>query len=126
MLNHLPEETIFTLLEKLPERFYLTGSRFFGTQGQNSDWDYFTENSDEVFLKLKDLGFVKISARTYGDANSARVMRWTAKHTKLQVDVQLVHDVELKRRVQERFVKIGFVPTSRDSWDLAFALDGVS
>ena len=53
-----------TVLERMgdsPFHFYLTGSRFFGTADERSDWDYFVDDSDEVRDFLQNLGFYDIS-----------------------------------------------------------------
>lgn len=112
--------SIIDRLEKLPEVFHLTGSRYF--LGKGNDIDYFVESgSVELIDALKDMGFTEISKRTYGDSNCIAVYR-TYDKGNLQIDVQIVKDAALKLRVQERLRELGYVRPTQSEWNLAFAL----
>lgn len=86
---------IFQKMEKLPQTFYLTGSRYFGHNSISSDWDFFTDKSDG----LKELGFSKLSFSAYTDDNVSEVFRFKQGGT--QVDVQVVRCVEAKNASQK-------------------------
>ena len=47
-----------TLLTNSDFKYYLTGSRYFGNETKNSDWDFFVEYEPDVIEELKSLGFV--------------------------------------------------------------------
>jgi hypothetical protein len=114
--------SVIDRLEKLPEVFHLTGSRFFN-DGKGNDVDYFVEASAELIDALVDMGFQKISMKEYGDSNCIAVMR-TYDNGNLQIDVQIVKDAALKLRVQERLRELGYVRPTQNEWNLAFALMG--
>lgn len=76
-------------------QFYLTGSRFFGNNAENSDYDFFTEATDEVAVELAEAGFKLLSEGNY-EGTSAVVAVWE----KGKVQVQLVLDAPLKERIQ--------------------------
>jgi len=47
---------------------YLTGSRYFGGENQNSDWDFFTEFSADTIAKLLMRGYRSVPKTTnYSD-----------------------------------------------------------
>ena len=89
-------------------KFYLTGSRYFGGATENSDYDFFIQDSDEVARDLLHHGFELLPSyscdgsgekRLARDHDIIRVMRFTDTDINgkpFQIDVQLVADV--KRR----------------------------
>jgi predicted nucleotidyltransferase len=50
--------------------FHLTGSRFFGTHGPNSDWDFFVEAKDEDEKKILEAHLEGIGFRLREDATN--------------------------------------------------------
>jgi len=90
---------IIRKLENSPIKFYLTGSRFFSTHDENSDWDFFTLDSLDARNFLKNIGFVKTSDSTY---ETDPLIDTIYMHTEANIHVQIVKDVELKNAVQER------------------------
>lgn len=84
-------------LRKLGQPVFLTGSRFFGTEEENSDWDFFTSQavSDGDFRRA---GFVQLNISAYlSDPSIASVWMLPGK----DVHVQVVKDVEHKKRAQQ-------------------------
>lgn len=79
--------------------FHLTGSRFFGTATETSDWDFFAQYCPGNKQFLKSNGFVELtdSSQQYNDQETKCVMRFT--NGSLQIDVQLVNDVTKKCRI---------------------------
>ena len=79
--------------------FHLTGSRFFGTATETSDWDFFTQHCEVTKRWLSKNGFFTLthSANSYNDQETKCVMRFTSGS--FQIDVQLVNDVKKKVRI---------------------------
>lgn len=80
--------------------FFLTGSRFFGTEKGWSDWDFFAEDKPYVHEFLRSLGFKdlpdnELVEHYHGDPNIAFVYVHPSN-----VHVQLVNDAELKLEAQ--------------------------
>lgn len=121
MLNHERQKSVIEQMEQNKEfMFYLTGSKFF--VGQGNDTDYFVQHDNEVINWLWSIGFAEISKKTYGDNNCIAVLRYVAPYE--QIDVQIVEDCTLKIRVQEQFKKLGlgYSSPTKEEWNLAFAL----
>lgn len=74
--------------------FHLTGSRFFGNDGLNSDYDYFVQDGLGVQYELMRAGFVHCMDESYCDKNTTYVFR------KDDVHIQLTKDVEKKIKAQ--------------------------
>lgn len=89
------QQNIFKKMEKLPQLFFLTGSRYFGHHSPSSDWDFFTDRN----TNLRDVGFFKLEFASYSDQNITEVFRYTEDN--LQVDVQIVPDLESKIHCQK-------------------------
>jgi hypothetical protein len=120
-INHPIPVSLFDKLNQLETSFYLTGSRFFGTNHKNSDYDYFTEYTEEIIQILGSIGFQMESTSNYRDTNTIMVMRghnWCGG----QIDIQLVNDVSLKDKIQKRFKELGINKPTQEEWNLAFLL----
>jgi len=67
------------ILDSLPENFdiYLTGSRYFGTNTDESDWDFFIENNSTIIDHLLVLGYKRVTKHTYNDSLTESVWRKT-------------------------------------------------
>ena len=78
--------------------FYLTGSRLFGTASNNSDWDFFVQDSEESREWLVRHEFVPENSHPakYTDELCTGVYI----HREHPIHVQLVRDAREKRTVQ--------------------------
>lgn len=101
-------------LEESHHTFYLTGSRYFRTHRQDSDYDFFAQDTPALRSFLDSAGFRPHNPLddewmdTYSlDPNIAHVMRW--KFGFPHIDVQLVKDLELKRRAQGMIDALGLL-----------------
>jgi hypothetical protein len=97
-------------LEALELDLYLTGSRFFNTEGPQSDWDFFVENTEKIESILKELEFEaleKYDGYAY-DLNTAKIFR--RKFPKGdQIDIQLAKNVQLRIDAQ-KLIKESQIP----------------
>lgn len=66
--------------------FYLTGSRYFGTQTETSDFDYFVKDGIDVRKELTNNGFVIESTSYVGDPNIVLVYRRDNIHVQCVAD----------------------------------------
>lgn len=90
---------IVKLLVDSDLELYLTGSRYWGHCHSNSDWDFFTEYSDEGLDRLLKMGFKPEISRAYNDMSMKCVLRYR-DIGEPWVDVQLVTNAEHKLLVQ--------------------------
>lgn len=74
--------------------YHLTGSRFFGTAREDSDWDYFVEWDKGVYHELCDFGFVLDHESYAHDPNNVAVF------VRDDVHVQVVGNAAIKERIQ--------------------------
>ena len=94
--NMIP--SFLQVLEESPFVFHLTGSRFFGDSKESSDWDFFTQYSNEVETFLKNYGFdYHID---YKDEGISVVMRGILPGDR-QADIILVDDIDTRIKAQE-------------------------
>lgn len=107
--------------------FYQTGSRYWGTPKEDSDWDFFVQDSQEVREFLGSLGFENSIEATYDGDLHCRAVYVFDPHgdRKLRVEVQLVGDAVLKHVVQEslkRRIPSGILDKFRaiETWSLAY------
>lgn len=93
-------ERILRQLQESEWEFYLTGSRFFKNNGEESDWDFFAELSDAKIDFLKSLGFkLGLPGSRYDhyiDQEIVMVMRHSCG-----IDVQLVQNANVKNAAQD-------------------------
>jgi hypothetical protein len=95
--NKTTEMEIIRLMESSEHRFYLTGSRYFGTSGPSSDWDFFVDGDiPDLDLWLMNAGFKVESPCIYSKHNTTQVWR----HMTLPIHVQLVEKAEKKNHIQ--------------------------
>jgi len=107
-------------LNSLPSTvFYPTGSRYFGSHRENSDYDFFTENNPQVIAYLLDFGFWSISSADYKDSDCKAVYRFIS-NSGMQIDIQFSANVEMRKQVQETFKKNYIFAPNRDQWNTAF------
>lgn len=107
--------------------FFLTGSRFWGNAGVFSDWDVFTQHSEEVRQFLFDLGFARYFNQSCytDDTNCIEVFAKYEGKPSQQIHIQLVKDVELKQAVQAFLYSnhpqgLGDKAAARELWKFAF------
>lgn len=93
------KDELTQVLEAMKEsevEFYLTGSHFFGSHKEDSDWDFFTSDCRAIkFLELH--GFDKDNDASYMDEDSE--VKWVYRH-KCGIDVQIAYDASLKNEAQ--------------------------
>lgn len=77
-------------------KFYLTGSRFFGSHSPHSDWDFFTSDSPALRAELTQRSFtpIPLSDPSYRDKYLTDVFRKTTSEG-LTIDIQLYPDHEV-------------------------------
>jgi|SRR6185436_10977149 len=80
--------------------FHLVGSRFFGTNHENSDWDYFAEKTQENRERCERMGLKEQPVRKSGSVHYWGLYRgrW--------LDVLLVDDLESKLRARDTLAKL--------------------
>lgn len=93
---------ILLRLETLPQPVYLTGSRFFGTERKDSDWDFFTLDTDNIRDHLVELGFRLESHSPYRQD----LFTVAVYHHPADIHVQLVPNVAEKSAAQEVLHKL--------------------
>ena len=122
MLNcelSLKYKIIFDLIHS-PYYFHLTGSRYFETANENSDWDFFVSTeSNTLEFWLKSYGFQRIS----GEYNSQDI---TAVYRQDNVDIQITTDAVRKENIQ-KIIKENKLYTSdkkymKNLWNCLFRL----
>lgn len=77
--------------------FHLTGSRYFGWNRPDSDWDFFATSNRETMLALKEIGFKEDTKEGYQDGLTKKVYVLHGVH------VQLVSDLQNKQVLNEFF-----------------------
>ena len=110
-ISDLVEKMGLEMIRKLEEiseltDLYLTGSRFFGTETEKSDWDFIVKipvapNSYKITDIIRSLGFKKQEMKEYKDLLISDV--YTLEEGDIKIDLQLLvgdHNVETKLKVQ--------------------------
>ena len=106
MISSLPTDCLSYKIAQLQMantiNFRLTGSRFFGTQHQYSDWDFFTEDTDHTKVLLTTWGFTPVVIYQ-GDATISTVLRWHKARLMEQIHVQLIQPdmIQVKEDAQQ-------------------------
>lgn len=80
--------TIHGLLSESQFRFYLTGSRYFGSTTSTSDWDFFVADTPEVTNWLTNNGFSLVEGAYNNDPNITTVYAKDDYHIQLVADVK--------------------------------------
>jgi hypothetical protein len=123
-----PYPTVLYMMEQSKYTYYLTGSRYFGTAKDGSDWDYFVENCDEVRKELIDFGF-KSDVVSYPDSKYVQAVFKYEDENNVMYQIQCVIKAAEKERVQ--FLMAPFMRTfgknlekaaQKKLWDLALNL----
>lgn len=87
-------------LTNSPYLFYLTGSRYWGTNDSYSDWDFFVQDSEEVKQYLQNCEFYKID-HEYTDKNTIHVYGDDPTIDNCNINIQLVADAQVKNIAQK-------------------------
>jgi len=95
-------DQVFAILRNSSFMFYPTGSRFFGCQQEESDYDFFVQDKEEydqrkLQLFLEQNNFDRDISTVYQDAEVLAV--YCHKHYKIHI--QIVAHAENKQKVQE-------------------------
>jgi predicted nucleotidyltransferase len=90
------QEDILDIIRASRIPFYLTGSRFFGNYKPESDWDFFTETSQDVSNFLIKYGFELEAVSYNGDTEIVNI--WY--HSEVNIHIQVVKDVAIKVEAQ--------------------------
>ena len=94
---------VLTLQASLNSQIYLTGSRFFGTATDKSDFDFFVQYEQNIGLTLARFGFDKLHhMSSYLDKDCESV--WL--HQTYPIHIQLSYDV-LRRLRARNLLKAG-------------------
>ena len=107
MLINAPRHVeVLAQLAQAPFEFHLTGSRFFGYDTAESDWDFFVDShalygASGLVNWLHANGFYKESNRDYSGATGITEI-W--KHGYTPVHIQIVEDAQLKADVQSALI----------------------
>jgi hypothetical protein len=125
-------EQILQKMERSNYTFHLTGSRYFRTNNDQSDWDFFvedchsTEEKDMLRNYLLDLGFRKVECdRQYDDMSVLEVWSY---YNSPKIDVQIVKSAAHKTVAQELLLSTGIMfklqpesdkTTTKAMWNLA-------
>lgn len=119
----------FLKLLSLPKKFYVTGSRYFGGVTENSDYDFFVQDDEEIHEMLKGLGYDVIQHHDYANDKSITYVYEKISYYRNEthkIQIQVVKDAELKYEVQ-KFLKRHFhgglpgMKMDRSAlWDIAF------
>lgn len=117
--NYVRVESKLEKIEKSPIEFHLTGSKFF--LGTGNDIDLFTKDCDSTRRFLESIGFKLHSSSQYKDDSCISVYRAMEDGRNAQIDIQLVINVDLKIKVQEKLKQLGILSPTTEQWNLAFA-----
>jgi len=90
-------EEILIKMCKSSLQFFLTGSRFFGWEKPDSDWDFFTQTSPRTAEVLRAFGLREDTSQSYQDGLTRKVFVGHSVH------VQLVTSVTIKQQLNEFF-----------------------
>lgn len=113
-----PQAHILIALRNSEITFYPTGSRFFKTAKEDSDYDFFISDEDDPKVRtfLLNLGFTEVHS-IYFDDNTILVYRHDSG-----IDIQVVRDARLKELVQQLLYKLGIHNPTMKQWNVAYAL----
>jgi hypothetical protein len=85
--------------------FYLTGSRFFETHRDYSDYDFFVQGDAGLAFELEQMGFKREPGGCYADPLTLSV--WVKEN----VHVQVVSNAKLKITIQDFLRESGLLNT---------------
>lgn len=101
-----------SILRESSFEFHLTGSRFFGTATQGSDWDFFVQDSPEVQKWLISRNANQVKHPLYETPTSVWILNG--------IHIQLVEDVQAKIKAQNLILRWDLYkfdkPTMKKIW----------
>lgn len=116
MLNRVSDQlNTLCLLHQSNFDFYLTGSRFFLTHTNFSDYDFYTECSGEVVEFLDSLGFVEEARHSHyyhADLITIQVFHLATTNIHVQL-IQPLH-LEVKHRAQAVIKQVVNRPVNKE------------
>ena len=98
------QEVIASLSNDKQHTFHLTGSRFFGMETSDSDYDFFVQDSKDIHGLLLSMGFQRLPCpQSYKDSMTDVVYRRLFFDDGMngQIDVQVVKCTKIKGLAQE-------------------------
>lgn len=93
-------------LYNAPHLFYLTGSRYFGTARDDSDWDYFVQDDPLVHDWLSENGFFVEHESYKQDPLFTTVYKGECPATKKQYHIQVCWCAKAKQQIQFRIAQL--------------------
>jgi len=99
-INRKPASTTETTLDRMESSkipFFLTGSRYFGWEKPESDWDFFSQDARGTITTLGLLGFMENVSEGYQDGLTRKVF---IRHS---IHVQLVTSTIAKQELNQFF-----------------------
>jgi predicted nucleotidyltransferase len=94
---------ILLKLEQSMFTFYLTGSRAFGTNHSDSDYDFFVASDSQIGPYLQELDFFPIPCKYRDRLNTSTY------HHDSGIDVQLCMNVNIKKAAQDILLENGIL-----------------
>lgn len=107
-----PTEKLLEKMDESSHQFNLTGSRFFKTDTERSDWDFFIKDSEEIRHWLTTNGFTRYTnASSYADDGQCLCVFVFGDNAEpgdfsKQIHVQLVVDENVKKQVQIKLLEL--------------------
>lgn len=105
------------LLQNSHFQFFLTGSRYFGTHTEKSDWDFFVERNPGLEEWLQQNGF-HVESVSY-DKDPVITQVWKKDEVHIQVVICAKAKMQVQRRLEWIFVRH---KPSKDEAKLLWAL----
>lgn len=99
MIIGLKSTGVFDVIRRLQfhsQKYYLSGSRYFGYARPDSDWDFFSNDSPMEWLERHSFAKLKMNPNWYDD-NTLCIY----KHLVWDLQISIQRDVGLKCRAQE-------------------------
>jgi hypothetical protein len=111
-----------SILQQSNFDFFLTGSRFFGTERSDSDYDFFAKFDLSIFNFLAEQGFIRFDKQNSPYADSNLQSLWQ----KGNIQIQLQVDADKKNKVQQWMLINGFnfsenKTVARQQWTALYA-----
>lgn len=129
------KELVELLNSEIGSKLYLTGSRYFKTHTEDSDWDFFSVKNDLNIQILESFGYINIGKNdNYLSKDIAAIYRLNIidKNKYTNIDVQLLQDEDTvlrKQKAQKLMKEYSFLLPSKEYkfkliqfWDMAMAL----
>lgn len=119
-------DRFLTFLRESEFTFHITGSRYFGGATEESDTDYFAQDSDELRRKLESLGLDNITSHyTLCEPEAIEANRdwdiqavYRYKKESIQIDIQLVQNYDRRKTIVKGMRILNILPAipKKDRW----------